>query len=200
MRCYWICRSLEITLSRSASRRGCASLSSDTAKRAASRPPPTMSAARNARPRHAARRGLVRDVSLQVCRRPRTLPPLSFHGAPATCLEENARIVHGRRTLLQRRRLAAVGRVDGRGAMRACATSTMSPVPELDAMVERLKAGGAAGARIVGGGFGGSVLALFPPGVTPPEDALEVAPGSSSATSLKPATRTCARGKPRGKL
>jgi galactokinase len=51
-------------------------------------------------------------------------------------------------------------------------------VPEVDAVVERLKAGGAAGARIVGGGFGGSVLALLPPGVEPPDGALSVIPGT----------------------
>ena len=50
-------------------------------------------------------------------------------------------------------------------------------VPEVEAAVERLKAAGAAGARMVGGGFGGHVLALLPPGVAPPEDALAVAPG-----------------------
>ena len=41
-------------------------------------------------------------------------------------------------------------------------------VPEVEATVERLKAAGAAGARMVGGGFGGSVLALLPPGVARP--------------------------------
>jgi galactokinase len=43
--------------------------------------------------------------------------------------------------------------------------------------VGRLKEGGAAGARMMGGGFGGHVLALFPPGVEPPPDARAVAPG-----------------------
>ena len=50
-------------------------------------------------------------------------------------------------------------------------------VPEVEAAVERCKAAGAAGARIMGGGFGGAVLALFPPGATLPESALDVAPG-----------------------
>ncbi len=50
-------------------------------------------------------------------------------------------------------------------------------VPEVEATVERLAAAGAAGARIMGGGFGGAVLALFPPGATPPHDAVAVAPG-----------------------
>ena len=38
----------------------------------------------------------------------------------------------------------------------------------------------AAGARMVGGGFGGHVLALFPPGAQPPADALEVRPGPAA--------------------
>ena len=48
--------------------------------------------------------------------------------------------------------------------------------PTVDALADRLRAAGAAGARIMGGGFGGSVLALFPPGTAPPEDCLPVAP------------------------
>jgi galactokinase len=49
-------------------------------------------------------------------------------------------------------------------------------VPEVEATVARLKAAGAAGARMVGGGFGGSVLALLAPGVPRPAGALAVAP------------------------
>jgi galactokinase len=51
-------------------------------------------------------------------------------------------------------------------------------VPEVEETVETLKQAGAAGARIVGGGFGGSVLALLPPGATAPPGALEVTPGA----------------------
>jgi galactokinase len=54
-------------------------------------------------------------------------------------------------------------------------------VPEVEATVERLKAAGAAGARMVGGGFGGAVLALLPPGVAVPAGALAVAPGPPAA-------------------
>jgi galactokinase len=43
--------------------------------------------------------------------------------------------------------------------------------------VARLADAGAAGARIMGGGFGGCVLGLFAPGVEPPSDALRVSPG-----------------------
>jgi galactokinase len=50
-------------------------------------------------------------------------------------------------------------------------------VPEVEQAVETLRAAGAAGARMVGGGFGGSVLALLPPGVAAPVGARAVAPG-----------------------
>jgi galactokinase len=53
-------------------------------------------------------------------------------------------------------------------------------VPEVEETVNRLKAAGAAGARMVGGGFGGSVLALLGPGVSRPAGALAVAPGGAA--------------------
>jgi galactokinase len=59
-------------------------------------------------------------------------------------------------------------------------------VPEVESAVERLDAAGAAGARIMGGGFGGAVLALFPPDAEPPDDAVEVKPGPA-ARVLDPA-------------
>jgi galactokinase len=46
--------------------------------------------------------------------------------------------------------------------------------------VARLKAAGAAGARIVGGGFGGSVLALFPPDAPPLPGTTVVEPAASA--------------------
>ena len=54
-------------------------------------------------------------------------------------------------------------------------------VPEVERTVERLKAAGAAGARMVGGGFGGAVLALLAPGVAVPAAAVPVAPGPGAA-------------------
>jgi galactokinase len=50
-------------------------------------------------------------------------------------------------------------------------------VPEVEATVAHLKDAGAAGARMVGGGFGGSVLALFAPRVGAPPGSVAVAPG-----------------------
>ena len=49
-------------------------------------------------------------------------------------------------------------------------------VPDVERAVEACREAGALGARIMGGGFGGSVLALFPPGADPPSGALRVAP------------------------
>ena len=43
--------------------------------------------------------------------------------------------------------------------------------------VRRCKQAGAIGARIMGGGFGGNVLALMPPGAMPPAQAIRVRPG-----------------------
>jgi galactokinase len=53
-------------------------------------------------------------------------------------------------------------------------------VPAVEETVELLRATGAAGARMIGGGFGGSVLALFPPAVQPPAGALEVVAGPAA--------------------
>jgi galactokinase len=50
-------------------------------------------------------------------------------------------------------------------------------VPAVEEAVKACKEAGALGARIMGGGFGGSVLALFPPGVEPPAGAKRVEPG-----------------------
>jgi galactokinase len=49
--------------------------------------------------------------------------------------------------------------------------------PAVEAAVQRLRHAGASGARLVGGGFGGSVLGLFAPGVGAPSNARVVRPG-----------------------
>jgi galactokinase len=56
-----------------------------------------------------------------------------------------------------------------------------SSVPEVEETVTRLKEQGAAGARMVGGGFGGSVLALLRPGSALPAGGVVVAPGPAAA-------------------
>jgi galactokinase len=52
--------------------------------------------------------------------------------------------------------------------------------PAVEAAVRRLREAGASGARLVGGGFGGSVLGLFAPGVAHPTDARDVRPGEGA--------------------
>jgi galactokinase len=67
-------------------------------------------------------------------------------------------------------------------------------VPEVERAVEACKEAGALGARTMGGGFGGSVLALFPANAEPPSGSLAVAP-SRGARLLRPrpgAPRTAA--------
>jgi galactokinase len=54
-------------------------------------------------------------------------------------------------------------------------------VPEVERAVERVKAAGAAGARMVGGGFGGAVLALFGPGIDGVAGSVGVSPGPGAA-------------------
>ncbi len=49
--------------------------------------------------------------------------------------------------------------------------------PAVEEAVSRLRASGALGARLIGGGFGGSVLGLLPPGSDVPDDAIEVRAG-----------------------
>ncbi len=53
-------------------------------------------------------------------------------------------------------------------------------VPELERAVRVMKDAGAAGARMIGGGFGGSVLGLFPPGSELPAGAVIVEPGPAA--------------------
>ena len=54
-------------------------------------------------------------------------------------------------------------------------------VPEVEATVERLKRAGAAGARMMGGGFGGAVLALLPPGCPRPDGVVRRRPRARRA-------------------
>ncbi len=88
---------------------------------------------------------------------------------------ENAR-VDAMETALHAHDLEAAGRLlDASHA--SLRDDYESSVPAVEATVDALKAAGAAGARMVGGGFGGSVLALLAPGVPAPAGALAVAPG-----------------------
>jgi galactokinase len=90
-------------------------------------------------------------------------------------LSENQR-VDAMVTALQAGDLTAAGRLldESHASLR---DDYEASVPEVEATVAALKRAGAAGARMVGGGFGGSVLALLPAGAEPPPGAVAVAPG-----------------------
>ena len=90
-------------------------------------------------------------------------------------LSENAR-VDATVAALRGGDLEAVGRLldESHASLR---DDYEASAPEVEATVDRLKAAGAAGARMMGGGFGGAVLALFPPGAALPDVATVVVPG-----------------------
>jgi galactokinase len=74
------------------------------------------------------------------------------------------------------------GDIDAVGALLNASHASLrdlydASVVEVEETRDRLLAAGAAGARMMGGGFGGGVLALFPPGTEPPTGAIDVRPG-----------------------
>jgi galactokinase len=77
---------------------------------------------------------------------------------------------------LARRDLAELGELIDRAHVSLRDDYEVS-TPAVEATVARLKRAGALGARILGGGFGGHVLGLLPPGADPPREALPVRPG-----------------------
>ncbi|WCB94582.1 Galactokinase [Baekduia alba] len=90
-------------------------------------------------------------------------------------LEENAR-VDATVAALRAGDLADVGRLldASHASLRDLYDASTDAV---ERTVSALRDAGAAGARMVGGGFGGHVLALLPPDVTPPPGARAVTPG-----------------------
>jgi galactokinase len=58
--------------------------------------------------------------------------------------------------------------------------------PQVEDAVRALKAAGALGARIMGGGFGGHVLGLLGPGAIAPEGSLDVCPGPGARAYHQP--------------
>jgi galactokinase len=90
-------------------------------------------------------------------------------------LEENERVLAATRALRERDMpaLARLLNASHASLRDLYAIST----PAVEATVARLLDEGAAGARLIGGGFGGSVLGLFAPHTPLPQGALAVAPG-----------------------
>ena len=90
-------------------------------------------------------------------------------------LDEDARVLEALHALRagDRERLARLLDASHASLRDLYDTST----PAVERTVTALRAAGAAGARMMGGGFGGHVLGLLPPGVEPPGGAIRVAPG-----------------------
>jgi galactokinase len=93
-------------------------------------------------------------------------------------IEENAR-VEATVKALEGADLAEVGRLldASHASLRDLYDSSTDAV---EATVVRLHEAGAAGARMMGGGFGGDVLALMAPGVAAPDDARHLAPAAGA--------------------
>lgn len=89
-------------------------------------------------------------------------------------LEENERVNRATEALAQ-------GDLATLGALLNASHASLRDLYEcstdaVEATVARVRQHGATGARLIGGGFGGYVLALFPPDVEPPLDATVVTP------------------------
>jgi galactokinase len=104
--------------------------------------------------------------------------PATLAGRVRHVLSENAR-VDAMVAALRRGDLAEAGAL-----LDASHTSLRddyeASVPAVEAAVRRAREAGALGARMVGGGFGGGVLALFGPEAPPPGEALPVAPAGGA--------------------
>jgi galactokinase len=117
----------------------------------------------------------LRDATLEMVQRlPEPLAARVRH-----VVSENDRVraaVHA----LAERDFPALGRLldASHASLRDCYDVS---TPAVEATVERLHRAGALGARIVGGGFGGNVLGLLPPGVSAPRGAVTVTPGPGAA-------------------
>ncbi|HEY1776954.1 MAG TPA: galactokinase [Solirubrobacteraceae bacterium] len=116
----------------------------------------------------------LRDLDEEMLSR---LPPPLAQRARHV-FEENARVLEA---------VAALGRGElaALGALLDASHASLRDLyevstPEVEAAVGTLKDAGAAGARVIGGGFGGHVLGLMPPGAVAPPGAIEVRPGAGA--------------------
>jgi galactokinase len=93
-------------------------------------------------------------------------------------IEENARVDAAVKAL-ERDDLAELGRLldASHASLRDLYDASTTAV---ERTVSRLRQGGAAGARMMGGGFGGYVLALLPPEAALPQDARRVTPSAGA--------------------
>ncbi len=119
----------------------------------------------------------LRDVTLAEAE---TLPAVLCKRARHV-ITENAR-VQDAAAALARSDFVELGRLidASHASLRDCYEVS---TPAVEEAVARLKAAGALGARIVGGGFGGNVLGLLAPDAAVPPDAVEVRPGDGARVS-----------------
>jgi galactokinase len=121
--------------------------------------------------------GSLRDATLaDVERLPAPLADRVRH-----VITENSRVLDAV-AALERGDLEELGRLldASHASLRDCYEVS---TPAVEDAVTRCKRAGALGARIMGGGFGGSVLALLPPGCAAPGGAVEVRPGPGAWVS-----------------
>jgi galactokinase len=119
----------------------------------------------------------LRDATPEsVARLPAPLDRRVEHG-----VSENARVDATVRAL-ERHDLEAVGRLldESHASLRDCYEVSTEAV---ERAVRRCKDAGALGARIMGGGFGGHVLALYPPDARLPDGSGVVQPGPGASVS-----------------
>ncbi|MGH2860550.1 MAG: galactokinase [Solirubrobacteraceae bacterium] len=90
-------------------------------------------------------------------------------------ISENGRVL-GAVTALRRHDFAKLGQLLDRSHASLRDDFEVS-TPAIEETVATLEAAGAVGARVVGGGFGGNVLAVMPPGTVAPAGATVVSPG-----------------------
>ncbi|MGI8428989.1 MAG: galactokinase [Solirubrobacteraceae bacterium] len=116
----------------------------------------------------------LRDVTLAMADRlPAPLDRRARH-----VISENERVEHAVAVL-------ARGDITGLGALLDASHASLRDgyevcTPAVQAAVERLRGGGALGARLIGGGYGGHVLGLLGPGTGVPAGAIEVRPESGA--------------------
>jgi galactokinase len=116
----------------------------------------------------------LRDASLAMA--DRLPPPLDARARHV--ITENQRVEEAVGAL-ERGDLVALGALldESHASLRDCYEVS---TPAVQRAVERLHDAGAIGARIVGGGFGGHVLGLLPPGAGKPDGAVQVGPGDGA--------------------
>ena len=116
----------------------------------------------------------LRDATLDVVAR----LPVSLSSRARHVITENARVEEAV-AALERGDLPDLGRLLD-ASHRSLRDDYEVSTPAVEATAERLRRAGAVGARIVGGGFGGHVLALLAPDAAVPNGALEVRPAAGA--------------------